>query len=128
MANETEDTLQAVYDADDCLIGAILIESSGCTREVINEVANLIEPSEFENPLNANIFKAMLRCEGAPHQINTARQMLDMHLLEKGAISHMSYCISITPCSLDYLDYAEAVKHYSEIRTGKKRIIYRGAQ
>jgi len=127
MPNNSSEILQASLDAEDALIGSILIESTDGTRGAINQVAGVIKPADFYTEMDRDIFSAMLSCPLPPHQINTAHQMLADNTLGTGSISHMSFCISITPCSLDYLDYAEAVKRYSEIRTGKKRIIYKGA-
>lgn len=127
MPNNSSEILQASLNAEDALIGSILIESTDGTRGAISQVAGVIKPADFYTEMDRDIFSAMLSCPLPPHQINTARQMLADNTLDTGSISHMSFCISITPCSLDYLDYAESVKRYSEIRTGKKRIIYKGA-
>jgi len=117
--NDSDVLLEAMYEADDCLIGALLIEATTQTRDALIEVSGIVEPGDFKHPLNQTIFKAMCDCGKPPHQINTAQQLADTGTLDKHAIAHMSHCIAITPCSLDYLDYAKAVKYYSEVRQAK---------
>jgi len=128
MPNNHSEVLEATLDAEEALIGSILLESSNGSRETINKVALILKPQDFYDERHQVIFKAMIQCPLPPQQINTARQIRANNELAKDIISHMSHCIATVPCSLDYQYYAEAVLKYSELRTGKKRPHVKGAQ
>lgn len=120
MPNDKSEILNATLDAEEALIGAILIESTCGNREAINKVSTNLEANHFWHEDNQAIFKAMVNCPLPPHQVNLARQMHSDNTLTNGILSHLCHCVSVCPCSLDYMDYANAVKRYSAIRTGKK--------
>lgn len=125
--NSKGEIIEATYNAEECLIGAILIESTDGTRNAINQIATILAPEEFYSDQHSLIYTAMLRCPLPPHQINTARQMLADKTLEDGVCSLLCQCVSVTPSSLDYFDYAMAVKRYSEHRSGIKHTPVKGA-
>jgi replicative DNA helicase len=127
MVNDSSEITIATTDAEESLIGAILIESTTGTREAINKVALQLHGEDFRDYFNKKIFDAMTKCPLPPHQINVARQLHADKTLENGMVAHLCHCVSICPCSLDYMDYAQAIKRYSDIRTGKKHTYIRGA-
>jgi len=106
----------ATQDAEEALIGAILVEASDGTKDFVVDISCIVSASDFKDELNQQIYKAMLNCSEAPHQINVARKMVELGVLGKYAIAHMSHCISVSPNSMDYIDFAKAVKYYSELR------------
>jgi len=118
--------LTATIDAEDFLIGALLVESAGSTREAINKVSSIIKPETFHVERNRRIYDAMLTCQLPPHQINVAKEMHSRGILENGDCSHLCFTVSLVPCSLDYIDYALAVKYYWQKRTGKQVYNIRG--
>jgi len=118
MANNDTEITRATCEAEDSLIGSILIASTDGYRNVIDEVAQIITPDHFKQWNDRQIYIGMLACSEAPHQVNVARQLHSMNLLEDGLISHMSFAISNTPTWLDYLNYAHAVIYYAGTRLG----------
>ncbi len=119
--------LHAVDDAEEALVGAILIEATRGTRSAIDEVSGIVSPTDFRKPQLGRIFNAMLSCSLPPHQINVALELQMSGKLEKFDCAFLSLCVSNVPCSLDYRDYARAVKSYSLERSGNKPVHYRGA-
>lgn len=113
----TEAIYQARREAEESLLGAILIESAGGNMECISRVKCLVIPEDFmdcheSHNLHSRIYQAMINSSKAPHQINVAQNMADINTLQKFDCAEMSHMISNVPCSLDYMDYAEAVHHY----------------
>jgi len=120
----------ATEDAEESLLGAILIQSTGGSRQAIDAVMDIIRPWDFRGCVatdkpwmwiwRARVFYAMTLCESSPHIINVAHKLAELNLLEPYDCSLMAQCESNTPCSLDYLDYAKAVKDYSVKRQIKE--------
>lgn len=119
--------LTANSQAEESLLGAILIESTDGTRDTIEEVSKIITASDFRDFRCSRIFSAMQQCSLPPHQINTARSLHEINKLEKNDCAYLCHLVSICPCSLDYLDYAKAVKEYSNQRGGVKKPSYKGS-
>lgn len=110
----TAKTYEATLEAEDALLGAILIDSAfNHNRKAISEVATIITPKDFLDERCSRIYEAMLKCEGAPHQIHVGKQLVASNKAKVGDIAYMSYCIAGCPCSLDYMEYAEAVAYYA---------------
>ncbi len=124
--NQPSEIINASFDAEDSLLGAILIDATNGSKQAINKAKTIVNPGDFHQYNNRLIFTAMLACKDAPHQINVARQMLNMGILEDGCVSQMSHCISITPTHLDYQDYADAVREYSQRHRGDLPIKAKG--
>jgi hypothetical protein len=120
---------EATEQAEEALIGAILIQSTGGFRHVIDEVAPILQPWDFRGCTRtdrpdrwiwrARVFYAMLQCELAPHIINVSHKLFELNMLEVMDCSLMMSCAANVPCSLDYMDYARAVKDYSIKRQAK---------
>ncbi len=114
----------ATKEAEEALLGAILIESASAgTRDAIKEVSNIIVVSDFEDGqfhdgLRSRIYAAMLSCLEVPHQINVALELERTDKLHKGDCAYLCHLVSVCPCSLDYMDYAQAVISYSDKRKG----------
>lgn len=125
MMNNNTEILMSTYQAEDCLIGSILVESSYGSRVAINEVSKIITPEHFIYHLDRIIYTAMLSCSLAPHELNVAHQLFAMNMLEDGVIPHMCRCVSVT-LGLLYMEYASVVKSYAEARRGFKPPIIRG--
>jgi replicative DNA helicase len=124
--NNNEELIQATHDAEDSLIGSILIESNGDIKDAINAVAKILTPAHFHSWNNRQIYTAMLSCPNSPTVVNVTKQLQIMNLLEQGMRAHMALCISIIEFSPDYPDYALAVKHYAEARKGTVHRFVRG--
>ena len=125
MLNNSGELLRATQDAEDSLIGSLLIESTKGNREAIEQSIKLCLPTSFYFENDRRLYQAMISCQAPPHQINTANELSTHNNLQTDDCSHMSYCISIVPCSLDYLHYARCVASYSSQRSGNKKIHYR---
>jgi len=134
MSEETEATIQA----EESLLGAILIESAYAgNRDAINRARDIISPGNFYGYLpgkainqqsqRARIFYAMVQSESPPHQVETARTLNQLGLLQTGDVALLCHLVSVCPCSLDFEDYAKAVKDYSLCRGGTRRPVYKGA-
>lgn len=119
---------EATLEAEECLIGSILIESATYgTRQSIIQAVEYVSPLDFYSEQHRVIFEAMIKCPKPPHIINTAMQMQSEGTLTPKLPAHLRHCISVVPCSLDYLDYARAVKQYSDSRQGKATRTIKGA-
>ncbi len=113
----------ATDEAEEALIGAVLIQSSVDGGEAIRKVSAALEPFDFKGcrrdqkpwqwVRNARIYYAMTQCTLPPHQINVAHKMMELGILQEYDCSWLAHCVAATPCSLDYLDYAEVIKDYS---------------
>lgn len=129
MANDNIAVSIAATDAEECLLGAILIESCRGTKEAIQKASMILNPLDFKGVYpgdspqrwarNARIFLAMSKCELPPHVINTALQLVKLNLFDIHDADYMRHCEYLVPCSLDYMDYAQAVKYYSTQRQAK---------
>lgn len=121
--------LKATIQAEEALLGAILIESTSTGMQSIREVTRLITPEDFAGFLPSQpifrqlkrqrIYYAMTQSDLPPHQINTARTMANLKILQEDDIPYLCRLVATTPCSLDYMHYAKAVKGYSYQRQGK---------
>ena len=110
----TAKVYEAVLDAEEALVGALLIDSAfSHDRTAISDVATILTPKDFLNERCGRIYEAMLKCQGTPHQINVGKQLVDSGKAMVGDIADMSYCIKGCPCSLDYMDYAKTIISYS---------------
>ncbi len=123
--------VDATLQAEESLLGAILIESSDNSTQAISEVNKIVKSEDFYGvDRNSRVFEAMLRTEH-PHQIGVAQTLYRNGKLASGDISYLCHLVFQCPCSLDYLDYAKAVKTYSLARQGYRqppilKPIYRG--
>ncbi len=123
MNNQLE-LAEATTQAEEVLLGAILIDSCGDgTNEAIKKVSAIVEPKDFRGCIvsdpverwvwRARFFYAMTKCTLPPHEVNLANKLTELGLLLKHDVQLMAHCVSLVPCSLDYLHYAKAVKDYS---------------
>lgn len=112
------EAVEATLQAEESLLGAILIESS-CGREAIRMVRKIVEPLDFLSDRMNKIYHAMLNCQ-QPHQINVAQELHRTNKLFEYDCSYLCHLVSICPCSLDYESYALAVKRYANSRNGVK--------
>lgn len=127
MSNYQPEVTGAIEEAEEALIGAILIESVRSDK-AIHEVSKLIEPWDFRGCLKSDkpdrwvwrgrIYYAMTLCD-RPHIINVAHKMIELDIFHALDASLMSHCEAGVPCSLDYMDYARVVKDYSIKRQAK---------
>lgn len=129
MSNYEPEVTQAVEEAEQALLGSIFLLSSGGQTKAIKEVSKIVAPFDFRGCVKTNrpdqwiwtarIYYAMLECQGAPHIINVAKKMIDLDILQDNDCSLMQHCIYLTPCALDYLDYAKIVKDESIKRSAR---------
>jgi len=108
----------ATREAEGALLGAILIEAAGGSRQVIDEVRFMVELTDFlDAPFyddqHTRLYLAMLSCADPPNQVVVAKEMYNEGTLRKGDCSYLCTLISTCPCSLDYKYYAKAVADYS---------------
>ena len=131
MANNQLEITEATVQAEEVLLGAILIDSAGDgTNEAIQKVKAIIEPADFRGCIptdtperwvwRARLFYAMTQCTLPPHVVNLANKLTELDLLQEHDVQLMAHCISQVPCSLDYPHYAKAVKDYSIQRQVKQ--------
>ncbi len=126
--NDSAEIVEATFEAEECLIGALLIESTRGTRQAIERVAQIIAATDLHTGQQSRIFLAMLSCESPPHQVSVALELDRKGLLQEGDCAYLRLCVSVVGCSLDYEDYANAVKYYSQARLGHDNIRVRGAK
>ena len=129
--------LEATTQAEEALLGAILIESTRGDREAIDIISGIVTLADFKGYLasqpterqsiHSRIFYAMVKSDNPPHQIVTAQTMNKLGLLQNGDCAYLCRLVSFCPCSLDYMDYANAVKDYSQQRDGKQPLVFKDA-
>lgn len=127
---------QAAIDAEEALLGAILIESTTSTKDAITGISTMLSISDFygygpnapieRQPQNTRIYHAMLHSKNPPHQIEVVRTMSRLGILQSGDIPYLCHLVAVCPCSLDYPHYAEAVRDYSKARRGDARPVFKG--
>ncbi len=127
------ESLRAAREAEQALLGAILIESSNGSKDAITAARAIALPSHFTDHgftdnQNERIYTAMLSCDGAPDQINVARYLFQIGDLRKGDIPHLCNLVAECPDCFQYIEYANAVKEYAEARNGHKHLVARGFQ
>jgi len=119
-------TDEATLDAEENLLGAIMIQSCFDDHIAIDAVKDILQPTDFNGcwlkdrpfswPVHARVYFAMTQCETAPNQVTVALQMAKLDILQLHDCMHLSHYVAYCPCSLDYLHYAKAVKEYSTLR------------
>jgi hypothetical protein len=127
--NYQPEVTQATEEAEDSLIGAILVQSSAGQMEAIRDVKQFLEPWDFRGCLpndkperwvwRGRIYYAMTLLDIPPNEINVALKMEQLGILQDKDCSLLCHCVWLCPCSLDYLYYAKAVKEYSMKRQAK---------
>lgn len=116
----------AAVEAEESLLGALLIEATDFNNEAIKEVAQIITPQDFSDAyqgrgLRERIFTAMLSCPH-PDQVAVARELNRTGKLQRGDCAYLCHLVAVCPMSLDYMHYAEVVSQYSKLRNpGKKK-------
>ncbi len=115
--NDSSAIIEATCEAEDNVIGAILINASDGSREAIIAIRAILQPQDFRQDINRIIYTGMLACPNAPHQINVAAELARQGTLQNGVIPHLHYCVSVST-GLDYVDFARDVKEYSQRRRG----------
>lgn len=133
--NDQPEVTGATTEAEESLIGAILLESAYDDGNAIRQIKQIIEPWDFngctksDKPWQwiwrARIYYAMTLCEVPPTEIIVTHKLIDLNMLQKEDRALLSHCVWVTPCSLDYLIYAGVVKDYS-IRRQAKYLADRG--
>lgn len=113
----------ATEDAEQILLGAILIDATGGNRDVIVNIATILQPQDFrgcsvnDKPLywsiNPRIYYAMLQTPDPPNIITVSLQLVKLNLFNLKYPAYMAECEYKCPCSLDWEYYAKAVKEYS---------------
>jgi len=132
-----DENIPTTIQAEEALLGAILIESTRGDREAIDATSSIITLADFKGylasqvterqPIRSRIFYAMVKSNNPPHQIATAQTMNKLGLLQSGDCAYLCRLVSLCPCSLDYMDYAKAVKDYSHQRNGAHPIVFKDA-
>jgi replicative DNA helicase len=128
--NDTEEISGAQSEAEESLLGAIIIESSYDNGKSIKQVMSIIKPEDFRGCVindppwrwtrRARIFHAMTKCENPPHEINLAYKLAELNMLNKYDCSYLISCSAMVPCSLNYMEYARKVREYSVNRQVKE--------
>jgi replicative DNA helicase len=86
-----------------------------------------VKPSDFADKDNERIYNAMLLCDKPPHKSNVWQSLINNNLLQSGDVMRLSMAIVNCEMSLDFDDYADAVKNYSLKRNSNKPLKIRGA-
>jgi replicative DNA helicase len=115
MADKRLEISEVGIKAEEFLLGAILIQSSDGSKEVINEVRRIVRPDYFSDfgryqPTRSRIFTAMLNCPEAPHIVNVAKQLIETHKIQPGDTCYLEKLIAGDFNSFEYLSSALAVK------------------
>lgn len=109
-------TITLTIDAEENLLGSILIDGSTGKREALDCVMRIVSTLDFLREQHRRLYGAMLRC-AATDQLSVALALEQANDLQKGDIPLMSYCISLT-IGLDYETYARQVKTLANERAG----------
>lgn len=119
----------ATIEAEEALLGAIMIEASRGTLDAVKKAAGLLSPLDFygcvpqERPENwvpnARFFLAMTKCADPPDQVVVAHKLAELNMLQLKDCAALGLYIAGCPCSLDYMSYARAVKGYSQQRRAR---------
>jgi replicative DNA helicase len=130
MTNYQPEITGATVEAEEALLGAIMIQSAGGSSETIHQVSAVLEPADFlaclrwekpdRWPRRARVFYAMTQCENSPHQVNVALKMVQLNILQDGDCVQLCCYVASCPCSLDFMDYARAIRDYSIKRQAKE--------
>jgi replicative DNA helicase len=117
------DESAATQDAEQILLGAILIDATGGNRDVIFKVSQSLQPWDFrgcgekDSPaywsVNPRIYYAMLQIVDPPNCVSVSLELVKLNLFEKEYPGYMAECEYMCPTSLDWELYAKAVKEYS---------------
>ena len=111
------ESLRLRYYAEECLLGAILIEATATHSLCIRQVQSLVNWNDFSDARDfdgkhARIFQAMTKCDH-PEVVSVAAKLEELGTLKKGDLPYLSHLISSCPTSLDYLYYAKVVRRYA---------------
>jgi len=110
--NDTSETTTARRDAEEALLGSLLIEATSLAVRHVQSIINHADFFQSQDRQHSRIFQAMTKCDHVD-EISVALKMQELGLLRKGDCGYLRHLISETPNSLDYLYYAKAVRRYS---------------
>ena len=127
------ETYWAATEAEEALLGAILIESSNGSKDAITATSKVVSINDFTDyhrhgALRSRLYYAMLACKNPPHQINVARQLNIMGILKSGDCYQLAMLVATCPNCFLYEEYAKAIREYSEQRQGKHIVYTKGAE
>ncbi len=117
---------EARRQAEQALLGALLIEGACQNTQAISDVKKILSPQDFlDTPfykgLHGRIFEAMTHLE-FPHQIAVAEELNNTGKLMKGDCAYLVGLVADCPCSVAYMDFAQTILNYS---SGKKKPQYK---
>ena len=112
--------------AEEYLLGALIMQADISSVKTVKRIITHLDfQGCFQNahpanwPRHARVFYAITLCDRPPHEINVALKMDELGILDKNDCAHLVRFVRVTPCALDYMDYANAVKQYSVQRQVK---------
>ncbi len=106
---------EARLEAEESLLGALLIEGANLNETAIEEVKAIIQSSHFihyNDGRHARIYEAMTHLKH-PHQVAVAEELNQNNKLQKGDCSYMAHLVAECPCPIAYMDFARAILSYS---------------
>ena len=115
----------AAVFAEECLLGALLIEATDLNDDSAKEVSRILTPQDFTDAyqgrgLRERIYSAMCNCPH-PDQVAVAEELNRQGKLQEGDCAYLIQLIWRCPMSLDYMHYAEMVRRYSEQRNPRRK-------
>jgi replicative DNA helicase len=128
---QTTELFQSVRLAEQSLLGAILIDSSDGSTEVIDYCSHRIKPEyfldyNFYDSKNTRIYIAMLECK-SPNQIAVAQKLKETKKLWGGDCVYLRELVADCPTIYIYQDCVETILDYAK-ETGiyKETLVYKG--
>lgn len=111
------DEMIARIEAEESLLGAILIEATATHSLAIHQVQSFVNWADFSDATDydnkrTRIFKAMTLCPH-PEIVSVAQKMQELKTMRQGDISYLHHLIAECPTSMDYIYYAKAVRWYA---------------
>jgi len=119
-----EEQLELIHQAEENLLGSLLIAGTDGTTEAIDAVKRIVKPDDFlptyHMGRNKRIYEGMIAAPKTD-QLSVANAMWDNQTLQQGDIPYMCHLVAETITSLDYDIYAHIVSDLAkEWRTGTK--------
>jgi len=99
-------------EAEEAVIGSILVDA-----ESINEVVDILVPTDFFGEDTSGIYKIMLGLKERGVSIDQVTVGIELGRFNKpGLIAYLSYVVSVIPTSLHIKYYADIVRRFSFYR------------
>ena len=132
MPNDTAELRLAAWEAEEKLLGAILLGSSNYDglnrgRRIINSVRRMVSSEDFHaqskwgDTRNRRIYEAMLSTTLPPTVTNVERELARNHQLQKDDCLSLEQFFDTCPTYVDWPYYAGAVVDYAKRRNPNRK-------